>query len=114
MPRRAPLLVLLFLGLPAGCLDIAGDECPADLRWTVAPRDTVISIGQQFTIDFDLFGCAGTQQLTDSLTFTSANPAVASVGAASGVVMGMSAGATTIRARANRYAVFTDIPVQVR
>ncbi|MHB1863774.1 MAG: Ig-like domain-containing protein [Gemmatimonadaceae bacterium] len=79
----------------------------------VSPQDTTIHVGQQFPIHFTLLGCGGTKVLTDSVTYTSANPATATVGPATGVVNGIAAGTTTVQATAHFYGVSMNVTVKV-
>jgi hypothetical protein len=78
------------------------------------PTDTTILAGEQFTVRMTLFGCGGTQLLTDTISFQSSDLRVAVVGATTGVVAGAGTGTTSIRARAQHYSVFGDVHVTVR
>ena len=105
------LVAVLALG---GCSGTTDTVCPADLRWTISPRDTTIAVGQNFRVQFELFGCAGTQRLTDSITFTSSNPATAAANLSTGVITGITTGTATVRAMAHRFHVFGDVIVRVQ
>ncbi|MGB7264914.1 MAG: Ig-like domain-containing protein [Terracidiphilus sp.] len=97
--------VLLLIGL---ALPIAGCTNPLVDSLTVAPTSQSVNVGQ--TAQFTATGVIGhgsnhpstTQDVTDSATWTSSTPAVATV-SSSGVATGVSAGTTTITATINGY-----------
>lgn len=113
---RLVIEIALVLGVGSACSNHkVTDVCPADLRFSWSPRDTTITVGDQFTIQFSLFGCAGTKRLTDdSLTFTSSNPAIATVERTTGVVTGIAPGADTVAVTAPQYDVGADVVVIVQ
>ncbi|MDE2086685.1 MAG: Ig-like domain-containing protein [Xanthomonadaceae bacterium] len=88
--------------------------CAGDLRTFVSPPDTTIQVGQQFPIRFTLLGCGGSQVLTDSVTFASLNPAIATVDVSSGIVDGVASGSTTIVVTAHHYRVTVNVAVTVK
>ena len=97
------VLLLIAMALP-----IAGCTNPLAVSISVSPTTQSISAGQtaQFTAT-GLFGHGNnhpstTQDLTDSATWTSSVPAVATV-SATGVATGISAGTTTITASLNGF-----------
>jgi len=97
------VLLLIAMALP-----IAGCTNPLAVSISVSPTTQSISAGQtaQFTAT-GLFGHGNnhpstTQDLTDSATWTSSVPAVATV-SATGVATGISAGTTTITASMNGF-----------
>ena len=97
--------VLLFVAM---ALPIAGCTNPLAVSLSVSPTTQSISAGQ--TAQFTATGVFGhgsnhpstTQDLTDSATWTSSVPGVATV-SATGVATGVSAGTTTITASLNGY-----------
>jgi len=92
-----------------------GDEvCNLDLIVGVAPADTTISVGGQITPRVTLLGCSGTRVLTDSLTWTSTQPAIAVVGTRTGIVIGASPGVATVTANGKTYGRIGAINVVVR
>jgi uncharacterized protein YjdB len=97
------LLLLIAMALP-----VAGCTNPLAVSISVSPTTQSISAGQtaQFTAT-GIFGHGNnhpstTQDLTDSATWTSSIPAVATV-SATGVATGISAGSTTITASMNGF-----------
>jgi hypothetical protein len=97
--------VLLFVAM---ALPIAGCTNPLAVSLSVSPTTQSISAGQtaQFTAT-GIFGHGNnhpstTQDLTDSATWTSSVPAVATI-SATGVATGVSAGTTTITASMNGF-----------
>jgi uncharacterized protein YjdB len=97
------LLLLIGIALPiAGCTNPLVDTI------SVSPTTQSVSVGQ--TVQFDATGTVGhgsnhpstTQDITDSATWTSSVPGVATVNS-SGVATGVSAGTTTITASMNGY-----------
>ncbi len=105
MLHRLSPRVLLLIGL---ALPIAGCTNPLVDSITVAPATQSISVGQ--TAQFTATGVVGhgsnhpstTQDITNSVTWTSSTPAVATI-SSSGVATGVSAGTTTITATINGY-----------
>ncbi|HEY0016491.1 MAG TPA: dockerin type I domain-containing protein [Longimicrobium sp.] len=63
---------------------------------TIAPADSVLGAGQTLTFSANAFTAHGTP--SGGVTWSSSNPAVASVGAATGVVTGVAGGTATITA----------------
>jgi uncharacterized protein YjdB len=99
----ARVLLLIAMALP-----IAGCTNPLAVSISVSPTTQGIGVGQtaQFTAT-GIFGHgsnhpSSTQDLTDSATWTSSVPAVATV-SATGVATGLSAGTTTITASMNGF-----------
>ena len=97
------VLLLIAMALP-----IAGCTNPLAVSISVSPTTQGIGVGQ--TAQFTATGVFGhgsnhpssSQDLTDSATWTSSVPAVATV-SATGVATGLSAGTTTITASMNGY-----------
>ncbi len=96
-------LLLIGLALPiAGCTNALVDSI------TVSPTSQTVAVGQ--TAQFTATGVIGhgnnhpstTQDITDSVAWTSSTPAVATINS-SGVATGVSAGTTTITATINGY-----------
>ena len=104
----APLLLLVL----AGCGETT--VCTADLRMTLAPADTTIAPGDQFSGRLTVLGCGGTRVLQDSATWSSSDLTVAVVGVRTGVVIGAQPGSATIEVITKRYAVKGQIHVTVR
>ncbi|MGO9326469.1 MAG: Ig domain-containing protein, partial [Terracidiphilus sp.] len=97
------VLLLIAMALP-----IAGCTNPLAVSISVSPTTQGVNVGQ--TAQFTATGVFGhgknhpssTQDLTDTATWTSSVPAVATVSAA-GVATGLSAGTTTITASINGF-----------
>ena len=107
---RTSLVGLVALVMACG----EGTVCPLDLRVGVAPSDTTIAVGGTITPRVTLLGCAGTKVLSDSLTWSSADPTIAAVGTRSGVVIGTNPGATTITVTGKTYGHLGTLRVTVR
>ncbi len=97
------VLLLIAMALPiAGCTNPLADSI------SVSPTTQSVGVGQ--TADFTATGVFGhgnnhpstTQDLTDSATWTSSAPSVATI-SASGIATGVSAGATLITASINGF-----------
>lgn len=80
-------------GLKAVCTVIVIDPIPAT-GITVSPSEVTLPIGGSESVIFSL----RPTNSTDSVTWTSNNRAIATVGAGSGIIKGMAAGSTTITA----------------
>jgi hypothetical protein len=107
-------LSIAILALACGCSSHPIAVCPADLRSSVAPADTTILAGEQFTARMTLLGCGGTKVLSDTITFQSSDLNVATVGTTTGVVIGVRSGTATIHASALYYRVAGDVHLTVR
>ena len=98
----------VFLLIAALALTIAGCTNPLAVSVAVSPTTQSISTGQ--TVQFSALGTYGhgsnhpssQQDITDSVTWTSSAPGVATI-SASGVATGVSAGTTTITASINGF-----------
>lgn len=96
---------LLFIGL---ALPFAGCSNPLVDTIVVSPTSQSVTVGQ--TAQFTATGSLGhgashpstTQDITDSVTWTSSTPAVATI-SSTGVATGISSGTTTITATINGY-----------
>ena len=96
------LLLASFATTIVACSD-APTVCPADLRLRFGPRDTTVTVNARFTMRFTLLGCAGTRVLSDSVTWNSSDPAVATVDAATGTVTAVGVGTAEITGSAFHY-----------
>jgi uncharacterized protein YjdB len=100
LPR---LLILVGIALP-----IAGCTNPLAVSVSVSPTSQSVAVGQ--TVQFTALGVYGhgsnhpssSQDITDSVTWTSSVPAVATI-SATGVATGVSVGSTTITASINGF-----------
>jgi len=100
LPR---LLILIGIALP-----IAGCTNPLAVSVSVSPTSQSVAVGQ--TAQFTALGVYGhgsnhpssSQDITDSVTWTSSVPAVATI-SATGVATGVSVGSTTITASINGF-----------
>jgi len=109
----AILAVVLVAGWSCNGLAIT-PACDADLQVGVTPQDTTIRVGQQFPVHLTLLGCRGTRALSDTITYASANPAIAAVDSASGLVTGEAVGATSLTVTARHYRVTMHVGITVQ
>jgi Bacterial Ig-like domain (group 2) len=102
--RRFPFAILATVVV--ACSE--STVCTADLRWQFDPHDTTVAVNARFNVRFVLLGCSGTRVLSDSVTWTSSDPAVATVDARTGTVTAIHVGTADITGKASRYPA-TDI-----
>lgn len=101
-PVRHLLFALLAMSSVA-CEDAT--VCPSDLRWELAHRDTTVAVNAGFNMRLTLLGCAGTERLSDTVSWASSDPAVATVDARTGAVTAVSAGTAQIAGKTSRYSI---------
>ena len=92
------LLLAVLATILVACSDPT--VCPADLRWQLAPRDTIVTVNARFNVRFTVLGCAGTRVLSDSMTWTSSDPSVATVEPRTGAVTAIRVGTVELSVRA--------------
>jgi hypothetical protein len=93
---------LTLLGLRAvlsGCGLLESEECPSDLRWAYEPKQANVRVGESFVARAQAFGCAGTQELTVDMRWTSSDFNVAAVDERSGRVVATGVGQATLEGR---------------
>jgi len=91
-----------------GCLDlkVIPDACSV----TVAPAAVTVPINGSTTLAGTAFDCNGNSILNKKISFSSSNPAVATVSPV-GVVIGVAVGGATISASANGKSASTEVTV---
>lgn len=103
---------LLLCGVLAGCTLPTG--CPDDLRQRLDPQSATLAVGQEVRPTVVFLGCAGRTPLDDEVTWSSADPAVASVEPATGRITGRSPGTTVVTPRGARNGVVQHVTVTVQ
>jgi uncharacterized protein YjdB len=115
-PARTALRALL-LPLTAAVLASCNlpTVCTQELSVEVLPRDRSIRIGQEFTATATAVSCGGRERSPYTVAWTSRDPAVAGVDAATGRVQGLSSGTARIRAHEphDAEAVWGEVRVTV-
>jgi len=106
--------IVLSLAICIGAFRSEATVCSQELGIALRPADTVIAVGERFTQRVELTSCGGAQLLSDSFTWSSTVPTVATVGATSGVVVGLSRGTTTLAVTGARYGSVGEVRVTVR
>ena len=98
----------LLSGAVAGCLDlkVIPDACSV----TVAPAAVTLPINGSTTLAGTAFDCNGNSILNKKLSFSSSNPAVATVTPV-GVVIGVAVGGASISVSANGKSASTEVTV---
>ena len=98
----------LLSGAVAGCLDlkVIPDACSV----TVAPAAVTLPINGSTTLAGTAFDCNGNSILNKRLSFSSSNPAVATVTPV-GVVIGVAVGGASISVSANGKSASTEVTV---
>lgn len=109
MPIRV-LRLSAFVGgtafLAACAAGPAEGLCTDELLIDFGPRDTTVRVGGSFHARIALSSCGGRVQLSDSFTWTAADPTVVQVDASTGRVTALAPGETTIAASGERYGVW--------
>jgi outer membrane biogenesis lipoprotein LolB len=87
--------------------------CTDELRVHFTPADTTILAGQSFSASVQLATCGGTVKLSDTFTWQSNDPAVATVDSATGRVVGRGPGEARIVARGAEYGLIGGLHLTV-
>jgi hypothetical protein len=88
--------------------------CTAELRWTFAPAQPSIAVGETFTPSITLTSCGGYVTLLDDFSWSVNDPTIVSVNAATGATVGLKAGTTYLIAQGRNYAITATLNVTVR
>lgn len=103
-PKRARLLIqILLLGFSgaagfASCGVLLPTDCTSELGVQIRPAEWAIRVGQEFTPTATGTSCGGRQRFPYSVTWSSSDPAIATVVAGSGRVVALSVGTVRILA----------------
>ena len=103
---------LAVVALVAGCADPGSPNCPSDLRFSITPRSQDLVVGESFTASVELFGCAGTIELSDTFAFVSRDQSVVTA-AASGTITAIGAGETFVDVSGEKYHTLGAIEITV-
>jgi hypothetical protein len=87
--------------------------CTSDLSWRLAPRERTLRVGETFTPELALFGCGGSERLSDVATWSAADARLTAVDARSGRVTALAVGQGTVTVTTERYGVRDAIVVTV-
>ena len=87
---RVVLLLAAVLG--TGCDVLGPSVCPADLRWSVSPREADLTVGESVIARAEALGCGGTERLEEEMRWTSTDPTVATVNEVTGRITARGAG----------------------
>lgn len=118
MRRSRRVRLKVFIGI-AGVLAVAScgltdTGCDADLRIQLTPTSISLDAGQSFTPTVRLFGCGGTKELTDTITWTVTDPLVLQVDAVTGRVFALKSGLAEVRPMGEKYGPVGQVVVTVR
>jgi uncharacterized protein YjdB len=108
LTRRSSAVALLLLGGLAGCLDLKtiADACTV----TVAPTTLSLAINRSSPIVGTAFDCSGNSIRLKKITYSTSNPAVATV-TAEGTVLAIAVGTTSIAAVADGKSASVQVTV---
>lgn len=113
-----PRLALLTAGAAVltglGACQLPFGACTDELRIEFSPRERSLGIGESFTPVFRLSSCGGQKKLSTSITWQSADPAIASVDPQSGRITGVAPGQTSVTGTTDRYHVSQAVQVTVQ
>lgn len=117
-PHPTMLRTPAFLGALAAGLTLTAcsqftEACTQELRVELAPRDTSVKTGATFPVAARLSSCGGKQQLHDTFTFLSTNPAVVSVDGATQRATAVGSGTAEISVTGRQYGQVGSIRVIV-
>lgn len=110
--KRRFVGILVLCGILGACTPFTA--CTDDLRQRIDPTSMTLDVGQEASASAEFLGCGGSKRLADEITWSSADPAVASVDAATGRITGRSSGVTNVTPRGARYGVLHHVSVTVR
>ena len=110
MKRRVVWLASFLAIGSCGLLPCGADDL--DIRFV--PSEVTLVVGQTQTSRLELGACHFNRTVSDRITWTSDEPAVASVDSLSGQITGRSAGSTTVRARGDTYGYLGGVHVTVQ
>jgi hypothetical protein len=100
-------LVVLPIGTTAGC------GCDLDLEYRVEPTSITLNRGEVFLPHARVFGCGGTDELTDHWTWSTTDPLIVLVDPESGRTTALASGSAVISGFANTYHVEVHVSVTV-
>jgi uncharacterized protein YjdB len=80
----------------------------------VNPTSATLDVGDDLRATAEFRGCGGTRRLTDEITWSSQDPAIASVGASTGVITARAPGVTTITPSGAKYGELHRVTITVR
>ena len=75
--------------------------CPSDLQVRFEPEALTLEVGDSSTVDVKVLTCGGTVEEEVEVTWTSSNPAVATVNSDSGLVTAIAPGQAKMKAETN-------------
>ena len=110
--RKSVILLALCIGA-SGC-EVLAPACTDDLSQRVEPTAATITVGEQLKATTQFYGCRGSRRLSDEITWSSANPDVASVDRSTGVITGRAMGSTRITPNGEKYGSTLSIDITVR
>jgi hypothetical protein len=87
---------VVALALGACSISPFGGDCTDELRIHLAPRDTSVVVGASFDARVSLSTCGGSKRVSDTFTWTSLDPGVVQVTAATGRVTAVAVGEATV------------------
>ncbi len=116
---RPLLFCLVVLGIVSTLnlfrykFDFTQTACTQELGISIEPQTITLRSQEAVTPKVELLSCGGTQRLRDRYSWTSVNPAVATVDSKTGMVTGLSVGGTSIQVKSKTYGMSGAIPVEV-
>jgi hypothetical protein len=87
--------------------------CKADLQVRLSPSERILAVGESFTPSARLFGCGGTEPLSDFVTWTAQDTSIIRVDLVSGRTVGLAQGTTLVLASGQRYHGLGGVRVTV-
>ena len=111
MNSRGTLAAALLV-TTSGCAALT--PCGSDdLSYRATPASASIAVGDKFTATTEFLGCHGTRTLADEVHWSSGDTSLVRIGATSGAVVALKAGATTVTGTGVRFGPGPRIPVTV-
>jgi hypothetical protein len=107
-------VVLLALCIGASGCEVLAPSCTDDLSQRVEPATATITVGEQLKPAAQFYGCRGSRRLSDVITWSSADPDIASVDASTGIITGRTTGSTRITPHGEKYGSILSIGITVR
>jgi hypothetical protein len=115
MVKGTMVFGILALASSVSC-NVIG-PCGDDLSMRVNSPSAALTVGETRLATAEFRGCSGSRRLSDSITWSATDPAVATVTAVdknTALITARAPGATTIVPRGTRYGTLLEISVTVR
>jgi hypothetical protein len=114
-PMRRILVAAVLALSVVSCNQNGLGQCPGG-SFSIAPRDTTIAAGSQFSIRVLELGCGVLSgvPVADAVSYQSSDTTVVGVGSSTGLVMGVKAGTAVVHVVAKNDPISGDVSITVQ